>query len=62
MLKMSNFDYNYLNNIKPFWMAHMTDNNTFLAFSTANLITKQQKQLIMFVKFQVCHSVRLLVS
>ena len=29
----------------------MTDNNTFLAVSLADLITLQQKQLIMFVKF-----------
>ena len=35
----------------------MTDNNTFLAISPADLMTEQQKQLIMIVKFYVCHSV-----
>ena len=40
----------------------MTDNNTFLAISPADLITYQQKQLTMFVKFHVCHSARFLVS
>ena len=34
----------------------MNDNNTFLAISPADLITWQQKQLIMFVKFHVCYS------
>ena len=31
----------------------MTDNNTFLAISPADLITYQQKQLNKFVKFHV---------
>ena len=35
----------------------MTDNNTFLAISADDLITQQQKQLIMFVKFHVFYSV-----
>ena len=34
----------------------MTDNNTFLAVFLADLITQQQKQLIMFVKFHVRYS------
>ena len=40
---------------------HMTDNDTVLVVSPANLIS-QQKQLITFVKLNVCHSVCLLVS
>ena len=35
----------------------MTDNNTFLAICPADLITQQQKQLIMFVKFHACQIV-----
>ena len=35
----------------------MTDNNTYLAISPPDLITAQQKQLIMFVKLHVCHFV-----
>ena len=38
----------------------MIDNNAFLAIFPADLITKQQKPLIKFVKFHVCHSVRFL--
>ena len=38
----------------------MTDNNTFLVVSPADLITSQHKQLIMFVKLHVSHSVCLL--
>ena len=38
----------------------LTDNNTFMVVSPADLITSQQKQIIMFVKFHVSQSVRFL--
>ena len=41
----------------------MTDNNTFLAVSPADIFRNiKKKQLIVFVKFHVYHSTRFLIS